>query len=119
MCFFSGEERVSRALFVRPNARRTHTQSCGDVLDRGADDWRCLTYLRSLRDEARCAGGDVALVLGNHEVLNVLGDVRFVCVEAMHAVANAFDDAQLPKLIARQTQPESQKAAHAHETESE
>ena len=51
--------------------------SCGDVLDVGRDDWKCLKFLRKLKDQARDQGGDVSLVLGNHEILNILGDLRF------------------------------------------
>ena len=65
--------------------------SCGDVLDRGDEDWECLEYLHGLRADARLARGDVHLVLGNHEVLNVLGDVRFVSRAACFAAAAACE----------------------------
>ena len=48
--------------------------STGDVLDRGDEDWECLAYLHTLQAAARRKRGDVCLVLGNHEVLNVLGE---------------------------------------------
>ena len=51
--------------------------STGDVLDRGDEDWECLAYLHTLQAAARRKRGDVCLVLGNHEVLNVLGEMRF------------------------------------------
>lgn len=50
----------------------------GDLLDRGPDDYEILRFMRALRRQARACGGEVASVLGNHEVMNVLGD--FSCV---------------------------------------
>lgn len=52
--------------------------SCGDVLDRGTEDYQCLRLLHGLKRQAQQRGGDVAMVLGNHEQLNIMGDMRFV-----------------------------------------
>ncbi|KAI4378765.1 hypothetical protein MLD38_016199 [Melastoma candidum] len=50
----------------------------GDVLDRG-DRELCLLYsLEKLRREAAAAGGSVLTLNGNHEIMNVEGDFRFV-----------------------------------------
>ncbi|KAK7247796.1 phosphoprotein phosphatase [Aureococcus anophagefferens] len=70
--------------------------SCGDVLDRGDGDWDCLTYLADLKTRATDAGGDVHLVLGNHEVLNVLGDVRFASRGALVRCACETDPGRSP-----------------------
>ena len=56
--------------------------STGDVLDRGDEDWECLAYLHTLQAAARRKRGDVCLVLGNHEVLNVLGEMRFASTKS-------------------------------------
>lgn len=61
--------------------------STGDVLDRGDEDWECLTYLHALQAKARRSRGDVCLILGNHEVLNVLGEMRFASTQSLHACA--------------------------------
>ena len=50
----------------------------GDVLDRGDSEREILDLLDRLSDEARAAGGAVHLLNGNHELMNVAGDVRYV-----------------------------------------
>lgn len=50
----------------------------GDVLDRGDDEQQIIDYLDALRDEAKAAGGQVVLLNGNHEIMNVAGDLRYV-----------------------------------------
>ena len=50
----------------------------GDVLDRGDDEPRCLELLRELKAGAAAAGGRVVTLLGNHEVLNALGELAYV-----------------------------------------
>lgn len=52
--------------------------SCGDILDRGTEDYQCLLLLHDLKRQAQRKGSDVAMVLGNHEQLNIMGDMRFV-----------------------------------------
>ena len=50
----------------------------GDVLDRGPDEAYCLSMLMRLQKEARKVGGDVVMLLGNHEVMNSDLDYRYV-----------------------------------------
>lgn len=50
----------------------------GDVTDRGPDSKQLLDLMWRLRDEARAAGGEVHALLGNHEVMNLQGDLRYV-----------------------------------------
>ena len=45
----------------------------GDILDRGTEERELWDFFLRLRDEAPLAGGKVVQLLGNHEVLNVLG----------------------------------------------
>jgi len=55
-----------------------HAVSLGDLLDRGPDVRRVLDLIMRLQDEARAAGGSVHVVLGNHELMNLIGDWRYV-----------------------------------------
>lgn len=50
----------------------------GDVVDRGDDDKKILDWLDRVQAEAKAAGGEVILLLGNHELMNVAGDFRYV-----------------------------------------
>jgi len=59
-------------------AGRSHVVSLGDLLDRGADSRKVMDLLMRLQGEAQAAGGRLHVVLGNHEAMNVLGDLRYV-----------------------------------------
>jgi hypothetical protein len=59
-------------------AGHTHVVSLGDLLDRGADSRKVMDLLMGLQDEAQAAGGQLHVLLGNHEVMNLLGDLRYV-----------------------------------------
>ena len=50
----------------------------GDVTDKGPSSRQVIALLTQLQTEARAAGGDVIPVLGNHEVMNLVGDWRGV-----------------------------------------
>lgn len=60
---------------------KTHLVSTGDLLDRGADSRRVMDLMMRLEKEARRAGGRVHQLLGNHEVMNLIGDLRYVADE--------------------------------------
>ncbi len=57
---------------------RTILVQTGDVLDRGPDSRRVMELLMTLESEAKRAGGRVHALIGNHEAMNVLGDLRYV-----------------------------------------
>jgi hypothetical protein len=57
---------------------RAHLVQVGDFLDRGKDTRRVLDLLMRLPEEAEKVGGAVHVLLGNHEVMNILGDLRYV-----------------------------------------
>jgi hypothetical protein len=50
----------------------------GDLLDRGDDGVETLDLMQRLQREAAEAGGRVEVLLGNHETMNMLGDLRYV-----------------------------------------
>lgn len=50
----------------------------GDVLDRGPDSKRVLDLLRRLEQDASRDGGRVIALIGNHEVMRMVGDWRYV-----------------------------------------
>jgi hypothetical protein len=65
----------------------THLVVVGDVLDRGPDSRQVLDLLIRLEPLAAAAGGMVHLTLGNHEVMNLTGDLRYVSREEYMAFA--------------------------------
>jgi hypothetical protein len=71
----------------------THLVSLGDLVDRGSDSRKVLDLLMRLEHEARDAGGAVHVVLGNHEVMNIAGDLRYVSEAEYAAFAGDDDDA--------------------------
>ena len=62
----------------------------GDQLDRGGDEVAILLLLERLRKEARDAGGELVVMNGNHETLNVAGRFRY-------ATADGLEDFRRPK----------------------
>jgi hypothetical protein len=55
-----------------------HLVQTGDLLDRGPDARKVLDLMMSLEKEAKKAGGRVHALLGNHEIMNMFGDLRYV-----------------------------------------
>ncbi|XAO26920.1 hypothetical protein I312_105761 [Cryptococcus bacillisporus CA1280] len=50
----------------------------GDIVDRGAHADDIYRLIQSLRGQAASEGGKVVSILGNHEVMNAIGDWRYV-----------------------------------------
>ncbi|HHO50467.1 MAG TPA: metallophosphatase [Deltaproteobacteria bacterium] len=50
----------------------------GDITDRGPDSRALIALLRRLQGEAELSGGRLVPLLGNHEVMNLVGDWRYV-----------------------------------------
>ena len=50
----------------------------GDIADRGPDSLKIIEHLRRLQRDAPRSGGRVVVLVGNHEAMNVIGDLRYV-----------------------------------------
>lgn len=61
----------------------------GDYTDRGAGTRAVLDLLMTLEQQARSAGGRALALLGNHEVMNLIGDTRDVTREIFATFADA------------------------------
>lgn len=72
---------------------KTNLVFTGDLLDRGADSRLVMDLIMRLETEARKDRGRVHLVLGNHEVMNLVGDLRYVADEEYAS----FLDMESPK----------------------
>lgn len=57
---------------------KTHLVQTGDVVDEGPDSRRIMDLLAKLEKQSRAAGGHVHCLIGNHEAMDVYGDLRFV-----------------------------------------
>ena len=57
---------------------KTHLVQVGDVPDRGPDSLKIMRHLRQLAKQAKRQRGYVHALLGNHEAMNIQGDLRFV-----------------------------------------
>ncbi|MEX1993113.1 MAG: metallophosphoesterase, partial [Steroidobacteraceae bacterium] len=78
---------------LRWQAGRTHLVSLGDLLDRGDESRKVLDLLMRLQDEAGRAGGAVHVALGNHDVMNIVGDLRYVSAAEYAAFAGSDEEA--------------------------
>lgn len=66
----------------------------GDLLDRGPRSRDALDLLMRLEGEAEAAGGMVQVLIGNHESMNMIGDLRYVSKSEYEAFADDETSAQ-------------------------
>ncbi len=78
----------------RWSAGKTTLVQTGDYTDRGPQVRAAMDFLMALEPQANAAGGRVAVLLGNHEVMNLIGDVR----DVTPAIYLTFADEQSEKL---------------------
>ena len=57
---------------------RTHLVQNGDIPDRGPNSLKIIRDLQVLEKAARKSKGYVHLLIGNHEAMNIYGDLRYV-----------------------------------------
>ncbi len=72
----------------------------GDQLDRGDDEPQILELLQRLRVAAQAVGGAVHVLNGNHEVMNVQADFRYVTADGFHDFSAGHPDALHAQLAA-------------------
>ncbi len=68
---------------------KTTLVQVGDLLDRGPKPRDVMDLLIALEKEAAKDGGRVESLLGNHEVMNIMGDLRYVTPENYASFADA------------------------------
>jgi calcineurin-like phosphoesterase family protein len=61
----------------------------GDLIDRGPKGRDAMDLVMELEKEAAKKGGAVVPLLGNHEVMNILGDLRYVTPQSYAAFADS------------------------------
>jgi 3',5'-cyclic AMP phosphodiesterase CpdA len=70
-------------------AGATHLVQTGDIPDRGPDTRRIIEHIAGLAKQAAKKGGRVHNLMGNHEAMNVRGDLRYVVPGDFAAYADA------------------------------
>lgn len=73
---------------------KTTLVQTGDITDRGSDSLKIIRHLQQLDGEAKRAGGRVVVLLGNHEAMQVTGDLRYVSPGEYAAFADAQSKAR-------------------------
>jgi len=74
--------------------RKTHLVQTGDVPDRGPGTRKVLDLLMQLEKQASRGGGMVHALIGNHEAMNMYGDLRYTTPEEF----SSFRDADSEKV---------------------
>jgi len=69
------------------HAGKTHFVQMGDVPDRGPDTLKTIQHLQKLTKQAKRKGGFVHPLIGNHEAMNIIGDLRYVHPKEYEAMA--------------------------------
>lgn len=72
----------------------THLVIVGDILDRGPDSRRSMDLLMQLEEQAAEVGGKVHVLIGNHEAMNLIADLRYVAEQEYADFAEDETDAE-------------------------
>lgn len=83
------------------NGGTTHLVITGDLLDRGPDSRQVMDLIMRLEGESAAAGGRVHQLIGNHEVMNLVGDLRYVALSEYAAFAADESDAERERWFQR------------------
>jgi hypothetical protein len=69
----------------------------GDLIDRGAAMASAFDFVMALESKAAAAGGQFVSLLGNHEVMNLVGDLRYVAPASYAELADAGSEKRQAK----------------------
>lgn len=64
-----------------------HLFFVGDLFDRGTNVTECLWLLYRLESQAEAVGGKIHFIIGNHDIMNLIGDFRYVAEKYVSNVA--------------------------------
>jgi hypothetical protein len=70
----------------------------GDVPDRGPDSLKIIHQLMKLQREASRSGGKVIAMVGNHEAMNMTGDLRYVHPGELRAFTDRQSEARRDRI---------------------
>jgi len=82
----------------------------GDILDRGAQDRQVMDLLMELEKQAARSKGRVAVLLGNHEMMNIMGDLRYVAPQVYSSFADGKSEQRRQKAYQDHTKLLKQRA---------
>ncbi|MDX1556250.1 MAG: metallophosphoesterase, partial [Xanthomonadales bacterium] len=74
-----------------------HLVQTGDIPDRGPETRRIMDHIDKLAEQAEKAGGRVHRLIGNHEAMNLYGDLRYVTNEEFEEFAGRNSEAFLDR----------------------
>jgi hypothetical protein len=94
----------------RWSGRRTVLVQTGDILDRGPDSRKAIDLLRRLERDAERAGGRVVSLLGNHELMRLISDWRYVSPGEIDAFRTADSAPFREQVLATLSEQAAQRA---------
>jgi len=96
-----------------------HLVQTGDIPDRGPDTRKIMDYIDKLAEQAEDDGGRVHRLIGNHEAMNLYGDLRYVTDEEFGAFKGRNSQALLDRYfeLVMQDMQKNQPEAYAELSE--
>jgi len=91
---------------------KVHLVQLGDVPDRGPQPRKVMDLLMKLQKQAEKAGGRVHVLIGNHETMNLFGDLRYVTPEEYAEFRDSKSE-QIRQIFYEQTVAEMRKKGEA------
>lgn len=92
----------------------THLVQTGDIPDRGPDTRRIIAHMARLAEEALERGGRVHNLMGNHEAMNVYGDLRYAVEGEFQAFADGHSVARRDRYFSTAMEQLKQHDPQAH-----